>query len=371
MDNLSNIQIITTDIAEEQYMETENIKHVIIKPNITHIGAYAFANCLSLETVEISAPINKLGTVDSDTFSVKSEGYIFFGCTSLKSVLLPPTLKEIGGAVFENCSSLESIIIPEGVRYIGRDTFRGCTSLRSVVIPESVTYIGSGAFAGCVSLKEISIVGANSIGHSAFEGCISLERIILSKNIAITSIEGHSFADCKSLKAIVTSGICSCSRPSTSNCFNNCNPQIEIGWKNIKKQNGLILKSKTLEGKDWSTIESVLDCKSILIPESIKTLGASDYEATGSWNNPFNHFCDCASLEEIIIPESIIDVSSSSFINCNSLQKVIFLGSTTQISSIAFDNCNVLKSIIVPCGSKKFYCEQLQYSNLMDKVVEI
>ena len=52
--------------------------------------------------------------------------------------------------VFNSCSTLKSIIIPEGIREIGEGVFTDCSNLSSITIPNSVTQIGVGAFCNCI-----------------------------------------------------------------------------------------------------------------------------------------------------------------------------------------------------------------------------
>lgn len=55
----------------------------------------------------------------------------------------------IGNYAFYGCSQLKSIMLPYGVKSIGIETFYDCTSLISVTIPDSVTSIDGGAFYHC------------------------------------------------------------------------------------------------------------------------------------------------------------------------------------------------------------------------------
>ena len=65
----------------------------------------------------------------------------------------------VGDSAFYDCISLKSIIIPKSVRFIGESAFSGCSSLKSIEIPKSVKSIGDSAFSYCISLKSIEILG--------------------------------------------------------------------------------------------------------------------------------------------------------------------------------------------------------------------
>lgn len=69
-------------------------------------------------------------------------------------------------------SDIENESIPDGA-------FEGMENLRSVVLPPSVSEIGAGSFKDCENLETITLPGVTSIGEGAFEGCESLTSIII------------------------------------------------------------------------------------------------------------------------------------------------------------------------------------------------
>ena len=135
---------------------TDIITKVVIPNSITSIEDSAFAECISLKSINI--PNN-----------VISIGNAFFKCTSLKSVTIPNSVTSIGEGAFTSCISLTSINIPDSVTSISAWTFQFCLSLKSITIPNSVTSIGEGAFKNCTSLTSITIPNnVTSIEHNAF-----------------------------------------------------------------------------------------------------------------------------------------------------------------------------------------------------------
>jgi len=103
------------------------------------------------------------------------DGSVFFGCTSLKSIVLPDTIEVIKGAIFSNCTSLLTANIPLSltITELPVDLFRDCVSLTSLmVIPEKITSIGMRAFTNCRLLEGVKMLGTTppTLGYAVFEG---------------------------------------------------------------------------------------------------------------------------------------------------------------------------------------------------------
>lgn len=62
----------------------------------------------------------------------------FHSCTSITSIELPETMKEIGENSFSDCSSLKEFIIPKGIKVVETGVFYRCHSLERIEIPMGV-----------------------------------------------------------------------------------------------------------------------------------------------------------------------------------------------------------------------------------------
>ena len=99
------------------------------------IGASAFQNCTSLTSIDIPSSVKEIGK------------WAFYDCTSLTEVdLCEDGVTEIGEGTFSDCYSLTNVTIPFSMKKIGAWAFYGCSSLTSVTIPPSVTSICEFAF---------------------------------------------------------------------------------------------------------------------------------------------------------------------------------------------------------------------------------
>ena len=86
-------------------------------PDGAYIASYAFSNCSSLQKIP--------------RIPYASEG-IFSSCEQLREVVLAPDVDEIGENAFEYCHALESFTVPASVTCIGAQAFRNCSALKRV-----------------------------------------------------------------------------------------------------------------------------------------------------------------------------------------------------------------------------------------------
>ena len=116
-----------TSIGERAFYESSLVK-ITIPNSVTDIGGSAFMSCTSLERITLPEGITSLPA----TYLYQEDSGFFSGCTALKEVHLPSTLKNINLLAFCYCPSLESITIPENVEQIENSAFADCTNLKNV-----------------------------------------------------------------------------------------------------------------------------------------------------------------------------------------------------------------------------------------------
>lgn len=151
-----------TRIEGSAFRDCSNIKEVTFPDSLNDIGCSAFEGCAKLYKIKIPSQVKTIDyrafkdcqNLTSIAYSTKSKitkiaAEIYFGCTSLMEVNLPPNLEEIGDEAFCECKNLQNITFPNTLKAIGKKSFSLCEHLRNVFIPKSVDDISEDAFLEC------------------------------------------------------------------------------------------------------------------------------------------------------------------------------------------------------------------------------
>lgn len=169
---------------------------VILPLCLESIGAEAFYKCESLTRMDFSEMM-----FDEDSAGIDIGSMAFFGCISLKEILLGEKIAGIGSAAFYRCSTLQEIRLPDTIREIPYLAFAFCPELRSVTIGDGVERIGDYAFYKCTGLTSLSLPDTvRSIGSNAFYKCAEIRTLRLGS--ALETIGDYAFYGLRNLSEL-------------------------------------------------------------------------------------------------------------------------------------------------------------------------
>ena len=192
----------------------------------------------------------------------------------------------------------------------------------------TVVEIG-GAFKNCTFLESVICPDAVvEIGGGAFAGCTNLQYVELPANLKY--LRWGAFEDCASLteieipKSLEVGGYYNFGGAFTGSCG---------------------LKTVTFEEGTTHIAESLFcDCESlerIVIPEGVTEIY-------------LNAFCKASNLKEVVFPQSLKIIGSSAFSECVNLNATLVLpDSITEIRSAAFSKCEKLADVELPVNLEK------------------
>lgn len=160
-------------VGEGTFAKLEGMKKIIIPATCKAIKENAFNGNPTLEEVLILAEGNK--------GLEKIGGTAFENCTSLQTISMPDTVKQLGYAVFRNCQNLVNVKLSSNIQIINSHTFAGCSKLREITIPEGIREIKGFVFQDCTILSKVSLPESlEQMENECFFGVSSLEAINLA-----------------------------------------------------------------------------------------------------------------------------------------------------------------------------------------------
>ena len=111
----------------------KGVESIVIPSGVTSIGKWAFSDCSSLASIDVSGDNAYYTSVDGILFNKDLTTIVSFPQGyELKEYTIPSGVTSIGECAFEECYSLKSITLPSGVTSIGWWAFDGCLSLESI-----------------------------------------------------------------------------------------------------------------------------------------------------------------------------------------------------------------------------------------------
>ncbi|MBE6623917.1 MAG: leucine-rich repeat domain-containing protein [Ruminococcaceae bacterium] len=156
--NLKTIELpdSLTTIGYKSFAYCSSLDEIDFPHSLTTIETEAFI-CTALREIYLPPSVKKILS------------YAFYGCTDLEKVTID-TVAEFKGSdygAFGNCPKLQTAG-PIGGGYdiefswnsvVPAEVFVGCNSLKSVVIPAEITEVGKSAFKNCTKLTDVYFYG--------------------------------------------------------------------------------------------------------------------------------------------------------------------------------------------------------------------
>lgn len=133
-------------IGDRAFFGCINMTSITIPDSVTHIKAWAFYDCRSITSL----------TIPDSVKTISDSAFAGIGITSLT---IPDSVTTIGSS-FIACTELETLKIGKGITKL--DGFAGCSSLKTVIIPETVKSIDWMAFYDCSDIENVYYAGSES-----------------------------------------------------------------------------------------------------------------------------------------------------------------------------------------------------------------
>lgn len=346
-------------------------RNLVLPEGLDSIGQYGIT-CIGCDSLIIPSTVRYLSYYSLDNFSryieikapLDSIPASAIPSSSVRELVLPPTVKRLGDYAFYPCYDLQRIVWPESLEHIGLYALAG-NKLEPMVVPATVKSIGMGAFADNVwEPRTYYFTSATppdtEFNDDIFEGIMYEESTLYVPRGCKAAYAGKApwawFGTLEEYDEIVL--------PPTVTRYDF--EHDGLYYKVLSEEEQTCEVSYDL---NFITDRVTYDYKSVTVPSTV-TYGGKEYTVTAIEGHAFYETL----LEHIDLPESITCLQSA-FVNCFNLAEIELPEHVTDLGS-AFVFCEKLKSIHLPdqveniCSA--FYgCSSLESVNVPASVHEM
>lgn len=331
-------------------------------------------------------PVVKLGgTFSGNEAVVKVEipegvteiDYAFNDCKNLQEIIIPKSVKTIGGFSFKNTKwekgqgdfvivngilvhyngNDKDVIVPEGVKYIAKDAFESYDGKEAiygkVYFPKSLVSIPQLAFRH-VSMEEAHFKGVNiDIGALNFRG-MNTFTIFGPKGSSVEEYAG---------KYKIPFSAEDTEQAHNENSSFVIDDQVLIKYIHVPGVTEITIPKEVTE-IGQSAFWCCEELRKINLHSGISIIGSTA-------------FYDCIGLQEFALPESVTEIRSQAFDGCSSLKSIRIPEGVESIGYNAFHQCSSLNDVVIPdsvisIGSEAFAgCSSMKSIKLPESIKEM
>lgn len=257
------------------YFSASHREEFSIQSSVVNIQSYAFCNALNIDKLIISnfayfseRAFYNCTCIQELEYNIKTKPD--YNAKTMAGIKFEPSLSDM---MFMNCMNLKTVNVMTEVLSIGANCFANCQNLETVTLPTICASCGDGAFCNCTSLTEMDFSHMCHIPANCFQGCTKLSDVSLSKtvsDIGASAFEATAITEIEIPNSVIDLGY---------SCFRNC----------------MKLKTVTLG------------------------LGLTSIPGDDGNGNLVGWFFG-SSIEILVIPNNIIEISPFAFINCKNIR---------------------------------------------------
>jgi len=238
-------------------------------------------------------------------------------------VVIPDTVRGLGNNPFKGNESLHSVVIPRSTTYIGPNAFENCLNLMGIDLPESISKIYGYAFCNCTNMAFVSLSSKiTQIGERSFQNCDQIRNLILP--LDLSSLGYGAYMDCDNLESVFVPSALGDNAAvfPIYGYFENC-PKLQSVYyeEGIRSIPAYLFYRASIE--------------EIVVPESVTCIRARAFGMNSS-------------LKSVTLPSHLVSIEERAFAGCDKITQMDVPDSVTSIGVSAFAYCSKLEKIKLP-----------------------
>lgn len=237
------------------------------------------------------------------------------------------------------------------VTSLASNAFQNCTSLRSIVLPESIKTIGSSALYGCTALNldEFDLRGTTSLGNNALFGT-KIKRLIARSLTSFPTANSYTqnFGAKDSLEELIISENTSSLSTSFADGYSLLRV-LTVVWSKIIALGGSALYNCSSLPADELNLENLTTIGSnALFGVKVKKLNLGKVATLPTSSQYTQTYGSKSTLEEIIIPGSVTDIPQYTLFTYAALKKVTIMEGVKTLGLSSIRGCSSLTNFDLP-----------------------
>lgn len=438
-DSLKQVKLCegTNDLGTGCFSYSDQLEAVSIPESVTSVGAYAFllsglyneqvaqkqkfiyaGDWLLSISDEYFSEIEILDNreIYADTIGIADYAFIkqdpengnnYVGCTNLRKIDLPASVKHIGEFAFYNSLRLNELFAQRnGLQTIGTGAFEGCQALSNVRFSDGLLTIGESAFKDCTILysnadeprllipRTVTQVGVEAFKDAGLWSVTDEYGVIYAGNWVVGYVGTGTTVNLRSgdIDGIADMAF-SQAEQVTSDMFGamvcNSNLQSISGLGRVRNIGaGAFIYCNSLAAVSLNanvhtigvlTFAYCSSLRRVTMPTTLTSIGAYAFFKCGGLRSldlsdtkvdtiGSRAFYGCSSLSEIDLGPSIQTIESRAFYGCRSLPEVTIPGTVKEIGVQAFAKCTSLNSLTLEDGIERIGQSAFRESSILDGV---
>lgn len=264
-------------------------------------------------------------------------GDFWLSGSSIESVEIPASVREIRRFAFSNCRQLGKVVFrraraeplspsrPEEskLRVIGMDAFSECTGLKGIEFPDGLEEIGIRAFGGSGLESAEMPPSVKVVRQAAFSECKSLRRVVLNEGLEALGTDE------------VRSG--------------------DSTWRGVFERSAVenVELPSTLKRIEYSAFRECKGLRHITLPDRLECIGKACFDRSALESVRFppalrviedDAFCECESLRKVKFSEGLEKICRGAFLD-SAIESAEFPASLRVVCQAAFAKCQRLRAV--------------------------
>ena len=280
--------------------------------------------------------------------------HLFDGASRLASVTMGSGVTSIGAYAFQNSGTDESveeqsISLGANVETISSYAFHGCSKLTSLNLGTKLTAIPEEMLGGCTALTSITIpASVLSVGYQAFDNCDALTSITIEDSDTPLAWNGNYYQPLWYVDSNYTLYLGRDLTTEDNRCYFWGATNVVIGDKVTTINNNLFEGAPKLSSVTMGNGVTTISAYAFQNSGTDESVGEQSFSLGANVETIGNRaFYGCTKLTTLDLGTKLTAIPADMLVGCTALNAITIPASVQSVGTTAFNNCDALTAITI------------------------